>query len=157
MSAETRLRLRLASPIFSAGVLERGRQVKALCFASTLWAARSKRAALTDLTLRSCLLPARKKMFQFSPFLTIPLQLSIVQSLEGGLLVLDHRIVFLLFRLAKLGSVGDYETSSPAGRAGPFARPTRHQTMDRSNRSQTCGRARRHQVGCDHSCRARLP
>jgi hypothetical protein len=35
------------------------------------------------------------------------------------------------------------------GRAGLFARPTRHQTMDRCNRSQTCGRARRHQVDCD--------
>jgi len=42
------------------------------------------------------------------------------------------------------------------GRAWPFARPTRHQTMDRNNRSQTLWRARRHQDINDHSCRAWL-
>ena len=48
---------------FSAGdCTERGRPVKALRCAPTAGAARKKRAALTNLPLRSCVLPANEKM-----------------------------------------------------------------------------------------------
>jgi hypothetical protein len=61
---------------------------------------------------------------------------------------------FLPSELARLGSVGDHDTDFPAGSSLALGRPTRHQTMDRSNRSQTPSRARGHQAVNDHSCRA---
>jgi hypothetical protein len=53
--------------------------------------------------------------------------------------------------LAKLGSVGNHFTDSLAGSSLAFCRPTRHQALDRRNRSHALRRARRHQGNNDHS------
>src|SRR5208337_5603111 len=106
--------------------------------------------AIHDLQARIC---RAQTTSQFSPLATIQ-GLPLLQPLEGRFLALCHAILSPLWIGPGSARLAITTQALQRGRAWSFARPTRHQTMDRSNRSQTVRRAPGHQANDDHSCRA---